>query len=111
MLGADWEPAGFDLWRNEVGAWELVPEADPGWNYAAGLRHRLDDEDRERCVGDQEQREQEAQREADEHGRGEDAEGDAEKGEGEAQGRAQAEEGAPARRLPRAGNPSRLGYS
>jgi predicted dehydrogenase len=39
MLGADWEPAGFDLWRNDVGAWEIVPESDPGWNYAAGLRH------------------------------------------------------------------------
>ena len=42
MLGADWEPAGFDLWRNDVGAWELVPEPDPGWNYAAGLRHLVD---------------------------------------------------------------------
>jgi predicted dehydrogenase len=42
MLGADWEPAGFDLWRNEIGAWELVSEADPGWNYAAGLRHLVE---------------------------------------------------------------------
>jgi predicted dehydrogenase len=42
MLGADWEPAGFDLWRNAVGAWELVPESDPGWNYAAGLRHLVE---------------------------------------------------------------------
>jgi predicted dehydrogenase len=42
MLGADWEPAGFDLWRNDVGAWELVPESDPGWNYAAGLRHLVE---------------------------------------------------------------------
>ena len=42
MLGADWEPAGFDLWRNDVGAWELVPESDPGWNYAAGLRNLVE---------------------------------------------------------------------
>ena len=42
LLGADWEPAGFDLWRNDVGAWELVPEPDPGWNYAAGLRHLVE---------------------------------------------------------------------
>ncbi len=42
MLGAEWEPAGFDLWRNEVGAWELVPESDPGWSYAAGLRHLVE---------------------------------------------------------------------
>jgi predicted dehydrogenase len=42
MLGADWAPAGFDLWRNAVGAWELEPESDPGWNYAAGLRHLVD---------------------------------------------------------------------
>jgi predicted dehydrogenase len=42
MLGADWEPAGFDLWRNDVGAWELYPETDPGWNYAAGLRHLVE---------------------------------------------------------------------
>jgi predicted dehydrogenase len=42
MHGADWEPAGFDLWRNDVGAWDLVPESDPGWNYAAGLRHLVE---------------------------------------------------------------------
>jgi predicted dehydrogenase len=42
MHGADWGPAGFDLWRNDVGAWELVPETDPGWNYAAGLRHLVE---------------------------------------------------------------------
>jgi predicted dehydrogenase len=42
MLGADWEPAGFEVWRNDVGAWEIVPESDPGWNYAAGLRHLVE---------------------------------------------------------------------
>jgi predicted dehydrogenase len=39
MLGADWQPDGFELWENEVGAWTLYPETDPGWLYADGLGH------------------------------------------------------------------------
>ncbi|MEA2577429.1 MAG: hypothetical protein QOD78_1017 [Chloroflexota bacterium] len=39
MLGADWQPDGFELWENDVGAWTVHPETDPGWLYADGLSH------------------------------------------------------------------------
>jgi len=39
MLGADWQPDGYELWENELGAWTLCPETDPGWQYADGLGH------------------------------------------------------------------------
>ena len=29
MLGADWQPDGFELWENAVGAWTLMPESAP----------------------------------------------------------------------------------
>jgi hypothetical protein len=42
MLGADWQPAGYELWENEVGAWTLVEETAPDWKYADGLRHLVE---------------------------------------------------------------------
>ena len=30
LLGDDWAPEGYELWRNAHGAWELFPESDPG---------------------------------------------------------------------------------
>ena len=39
LLGDDWAPEGYELWRNEKGAWELFPETDPGWQWTEGLRH------------------------------------------------------------------------
>jgi predicted dehydrogenase len=42
MLGADWKPAGYELWENPVGAWTLVPETAPDWEYADGLTHLVD---------------------------------------------------------------------
>ncbi len=42
MLGADWQPAGYELWENQVGAWTLVDEAAPDWQYADGLRHLVE---------------------------------------------------------------------
>jgi predicted dehydrogenase len=42
MLGDDWAPEGFELWRNDAGTWELHPETDPHWPWTDGLRHLVD---------------------------------------------------------------------
>ncbi len=42
LLGDDWAPDGYELWRNSRGAWELFPESDPGWQWTEGLRHLVD---------------------------------------------------------------------
>jgi predicted dehydrogenase len=39
MLGEDWAPNGYELWRADVGEWQAVPESDPGWHWTAGLAH------------------------------------------------------------------------
>jgi predicted dehydrogenase len=42
LLGDDWAPEGYELWRNSTGSWELFPESDPGWQWTEGLRHLVD---------------------------------------------------------------------
>ncbi len=42
LLGDDWAPEGYELWRNDAGAWELHPEADPAWPWTDGLRHLVE---------------------------------------------------------------------
>jgi predicted dehydrogenase len=52
MLGDDWAPEGYELWRNtersssggtgDAGAWELHPETDPTWPWTDGLRHLVE---------------------------------------------------------------------
>ena len=49
MLGDDWAPEGFELWRSssagagdDRAAWELYPESDPTWPWTDGLRHLLE---------------------------------------------------------------------
>jgi predicted dehydrogenase len=42
MLGDDWAPEGYELWRNDKAAWELYPEADPAWPWTDGLRHLVE---------------------------------------------------------------------
>jgi predicted dehydrogenase len=42
LLGDDWAPEGYELWRNSKGAWELFPELHPGWQWTEGLRHLVD---------------------------------------------------------------------
>jgi predicted dehydrogenase len=42
MLGEDWNPKGYELWRNSVGAWQVYDETDPGWPWTDGLRHLVD---------------------------------------------------------------------
>lgn len=38
LLGDDWDPTGFELWRNERGCWELFEPLDSTWLWAEGLR-------------------------------------------------------------------------
>ncbi len=42
LLGDDWAPEGWELWRNADGAWRLFPEPDPHWHWTEGLRHLVD---------------------------------------------------------------------
>jgi predicted dehydrogenase len=42
MLGDDWAPEGYELWRNDHGAWELHEEAEPTWPWTDGLRHLVE---------------------------------------------------------------------
>jgi predicted dehydrogenase len=42
MLGDDWEPNGYELWQNRVGAWQLFDETDPDWPWTDGLRHLVE---------------------------------------------------------------------
>ena len=39
LLGDDWAPEGYELWRNAHGAWEIHAETDPTWPWTDGLRH------------------------------------------------------------------------
>ena len=38
LLGDDWDPTGFELWRNQRGSWELFEPLDSTWLWADGLR-------------------------------------------------------------------------
>ena len=42
LLGDDWHPEGYELWLNDVGAWQVYKETDPGWLWTAGLRHLVE---------------------------------------------------------------------
>jgi predicted dehydrogenase len=38
LLGDDWDPRGFEIWRNEAGCWERQDAIDATWLWADGLR-------------------------------------------------------------------------
>jgi predicted dehydrogenase len=38
LLGDDWDPRGFEIWRNKEGRWEEYEAIDPTWLWADGLR-------------------------------------------------------------------------
>jgi predicted dehydrogenase len=42
LLGDDWAPEGWELWRNDESSWRVFPEADPHWQWTEGLRHLVD---------------------------------------------------------------------
>ena len=37
LLGDDWDPRGFEIWRNHAGSWEEFEPIDPTWLWADGL--------------------------------------------------------------------------
>ncbi len=42
MMGDDWAPAGYELWQNSVGAWQIHGDRDPRWPWTDGLRHLVE---------------------------------------------------------------------
>lgn len=42
MLGDDWDPDGYELFRNSAGHWEVHRETHPEWSWADGLNHWVD---------------------------------------------------------------------
>ncbi|HKQ40208.1 MAG TPA: Gfo/Idh/MocA family oxidoreductase, partial [Verrucomicrobiae bacterium] len=42
MLGDDWDPDGYELWQNSLGAWQLYKETEPDWPWADGLRYLVE---------------------------------------------------------------------
>ena len=42
MLGEDWDPNGYELWQNDIGAWQVFKETDPAWPWTDGLRHMVE---------------------------------------------------------------------
>jgi len=42
MMGDDWDPEGYELFQNSVGAWQIYKETDPGWLWTDGLRHLVE---------------------------------------------------------------------
>jgi predicted dehydrogenase len=37
LLGDDWDPRGFEIWRNQAGRWEEHEPIEPTWLWADGL--------------------------------------------------------------------------
>jgi len=37
LLGDDWDPRGFEIWRNDAACWEEFEPIDPTWLWADGL--------------------------------------------------------------------------
>jgi len=41
LLGDDWDPRGFEIWRNSGGCWEEFEPIDPTWLWADGLEEMV----------------------------------------------------------------------
>ncbi len=41
LLGDDWDPTGYEVFRNATGAWEAREAIDPTWLWADGLREAV----------------------------------------------------------------------
>jgi predicted dehydrogenase len=37
MTGDDWGPEGYELWQNEIGAWQIFKETNVDWHWTDGL--------------------------------------------------------------------------
>jgi predicted dehydrogenase len=42
MMGDDWAPAGYEMWQNDVGAWQIFADSDPQWSWTEGLKHLVE---------------------------------------------------------------------
>jgi predicted dehydrogenase len=42
LLGEDWDPTGYELWRNAAECWEVFDATDPTWSWCDGLRDLVD---------------------------------------------------------------------
>ena len=42
LLGDDWAPEGWEMWRNEEASWRVHLETDTQWQWTEGLRHLVD---------------------------------------------------------------------
>jgi predicted dehydrogenase len=42
LLGDDWDPRGFEIWRNSAACWEEFEPIDPTWLWADGLAEMVD---------------------------------------------------------------------
>jgi predicted dehydrogenase len=42
MAGDDWDPDGYELWQNDLGAWQIFKETTPDWPWSDGLRHLVE---------------------------------------------------------------------
>ena len=42
MLGDDWNPNGYEMWRNSAGCWQCYNEYSPDWPWADGLTHLVE---------------------------------------------------------------------
>jgi predicted dehydrogenase len=42
LLGDDWDPRGFEIWRNELGRWEEYEPVDATWLWSDGLRELVE---------------------------------------------------------------------
>ena len=42
MLGDDWEPKGYEIWRNKRSSWELYKTPYANWPWTAGFTHLVD---------------------------------------------------------------------
>ena len=41
LLGDDWDPRGFEIWRNSAACWEEFEPIDPTWSWADGLAEMI----------------------------------------------------------------------
>lgn len=41
LIGEDWDPKGYELWRNDAGCWQVY-EAASRWRWTDGLRHFIE---------------------------------------------------------------------
>lgn len=41
LLGDDWDPRGFEIWRNQDGFWKEYESVEPTWLWADGLRELI----------------------------------------------------------------------